>query len=179
MIMRSMPTRRLHTHKKSFTLIELVIVLIVIGILIAMIPTNLRWLENHVQLSLVTQKLEDTWDAVSVKMRQGRAFDAATLSLGSTWWSIQYSWWIQWDKTETILFEKKVELTTKNQRGDWELVADNQLKWTMWSYGISCIQAEDAPTLWADDLVRLSYEWMQACYKVQLDSCILKRMKCK
>lgn len=157
--------------KHGFTLVEIVMVLIVIGILLVLVPLNLRWVENHVQLSLVTQKIEDTRDQVNIRMRQGRVFDTATLSLTTTWWDITYTWWIQGERKDIIVFEKPIELSQKNDNEFVPLADGNTLKWMMSSYGISCV-GPDVP-------FKASYQGMQACYQVELNSCILKRMKCK
>lgn len=141
--------------KKAFTLIEIVIVLIIIGVLLMIIPYGLKWTENHVKLALVSQQVEDNWNSTLLRMRQGRVFDTATLSLWSTGWTIVYSWWIQQERTDYIVFENEVEVEPTQP-----------LIWKMSSYAIACE--------WPSDRFILRYQGMKACYKVDTDSCTLK-----
>ena len=154
--------------KHGFTLVEIVMVLIIIGILLVLVPLNLRWVENHVQLSLITQKIEDNRDAVSIRMRLVRIYYTATLWLTTTWWDISYTWGIQGERKDLVVFEKEIKIDGKDTNN--EFVPLPKLEWKMWSYAIFC----DGPT----DLFKVSYQGMQACYQVDLNSCILKRMKC-
>lgn len=158
-------------RKHGFTLVEIVMVLVAIGILLVLVPLNLRWVENHVQLSLISQKIEDTRDAVSIRMRQGRIYESSTLSLSTTWRDIAYTWGIQGERKDVVVFEKEIQITQQNNTNEFAPLSPNDpLEWKMWSYGISC----EGPK----DLFKVSYQGMQACYQVDLNSCILKRMKC-
>ncbi|MEI7477436.1 MAG: prepilin-type N-terminal cleavage/methylation domain-containing protein [bacterium] len=57
-------------HKKSFTLIEIVVVLVIIGILLAMIPWRLRGTQEQAKMALVMQQWEDLRQHTVIHMRE-------------------------------------------------------------------------------------------------------------
>lgn len=146
--------------KQAFTLIEILVILVVIGLLLVMIPFRLQWLHAHTQLSLVAQTREDWWQRTLLRMRQWRMADVATVQLGTTWTVVVFSGWIEWDKVEFIPFEETVVLTPNI----W-------LVWNIASYTISCMD-------WYASWFSLSFEWMRVCYKVDLSSCNIYRVLC-
>jgi prepilin-type N-terminal cleavage/methylation domain-containing protein len=60
---------RLKNHK-GFTLVEIAIVVVIVGVILTIIPLRLQSLRTHTDLSLVMQQREDLWQRSVTKMRQ-------------------------------------------------------------------------------------------------------------
>ena len=77
--------------KKGFTLIEIIIVVVVIGIMLAMIPFRMQSLQNHTKFSLDMQQWEETWERTVNRMRQGNTYASATIALSESGILVSYS----------------------------------------------------------------------------------------
>lgn len=144
--------------KWAFTLIEMLIVIVIIGVMLAMIPFRMQALRNHTQLSLVSQQREDTRNRTLLRMRQWRVYDTATLTLNGQGITIIYSWGVKWDSIEQENFPESVILNPASN-----------LQWVMKSYDIPC----SSSVTW----VQLSLAGMNVCYRIDKASCTMKRIQ--
>ncbi len=150
--------------KSAFTLIEIIIVIIIIGIMMLMIPFRMQSLENHTQLSLVSQQWEDMRNRTLLRMRQWRIYDNATIVLKETWVSVLYTWGVKWQELwtgiiEQEVFSKAITITTSTPT-----------IWNMQSYDIACN--------WPVNEIKLTLWTMQVCYIIDTTSCTMKRLTC-
>ena len=146
-------------HKKwAFTLIEILIVVIIIGIMLTMIPFRMQSLRNHTQLSLISQQREDIRNRTLLRMRQWRVYDTATVTLTTQWVTIVYSGGVKWDNTEQEIFPEPVTLQPAAS-----------MQWTMKSYDIACSSSATG--------VQLSLAGMNVCYTIDQASCTMKRIQ--
>lgn len=150
--------------KSAFTMIEIIIIIIVMWIMMLMIPFRMQSLENHTQLSLVSQQREDIRNRTLLRMRQWRIYDTAIITLQSEWVVVVYSWWVKGQElwTGSIEQEKFAQLVT--------ITSANSTVWNMQSYDIACN--------WPTNEIKLSLWTMQVCYIIDNSSCTMKRLVC-
>jgi prepilin-type N-terminal cleavage/methylation domain-containing protein len=67
--------------KKGFTLVEMIIVVVVIGIMIAMIPFRMQTLQTYTKFSLIMNDWEDYWQSAILQVRQSNKYDGVAVVL--------------------------------------------------------------------------------------------------
>jgi len=146
-------------HKKSFTLIEIVVVLVIIGILLAMIPWRLRGTQEQAKMALVMQQWEDLRQHTVIHMREWPAYKDATLVISNTWASAIYlSGWV-------------VGLTEKVDFDTGMVVDFSGTILSLHAYDVSC-----APAVTGFVITQNDY---QSCYSIDPQTCRLDRLSCK
>ncbi len=149
-------------RKSWFTLIELMIVIVIIGIMLAMIPFRMQSLRNHTQLSLISQQREDIRNRTLLLMRQWRAYDTAQITLTTTWVIVVYSGGMKWAYTEQEIFPEPIIIAPNT----WN-------QWNLKSYDVSCTSTNPKNTA-----VEMTLVWMHVCYQLDEASCTMKRLPC-
>jgi prepilin-type N-terminal cleavage/methylation domain-containing protein len=77
--------------KKGFTLVEMIIVVVVIGIMIAMIPFRMQTLQTYTKFSLIMNDWEDYWQSAILQVRQSNKHDGVALVLEESLASVFFS----------------------------------------------------------------------------------------
>ena len=138
-----------------FTILEITIVVIIIGIIITMIPLRMQSLRAHTDLSLVMQQREDLRQRSVTNMRQWPKYASATISVNTWIISVAYSWW----NTDTLPLP------------EWTTILGQNLSRKITSYGVACSGPEKP--------FRISVWKFYACYHVNLNACALVSDMCR
>ncbi len=146
--------------KKGFTLVEIVVVVIVIGIMLSMIPFRMQNLQSHTRFSLMTNEREDFRQKTSTRMRQWSLHPVAIVSLSNSWAVSVFTGGSGAQITEQMSFLDGVTVNIPVGSGQWNLK----------TYALWC----EGNNTW----FQISRGRMRACYVVDTASCKLIHFSC-